>query len=1611
MNKKHLKSLSGKVISVWTYKHPYREPLTAAERIQYHARAELFRAMNIGRQVAFIGSGVTAAYGRPSWDELLLSVVNAVDQLYRSKMFSDGDGRKEWATANSAADRLHTALRQQFGEQSLHLEAPVQTKDGNIYEFRPINACFFSKIGDKTSTLALCTDLAEALGETDYVKMFVAKLFLATPLQLFLVRLSLLNGTGEGSPFYKLLCPVFENQDDNLIQNKVGFFLDKLETDIRDAIGVSEQCEDLQEKIDTIFQAGNLSKSVLKNRGSLEAEIFLWERLNEKQLDESEHYDRNFAKSILCAFLFYDIDHSKGPDPIGVLEKSWKIKRFVTLNYDLEIENYFLKKRQYVPKSGQKPLKELLANNAEHTPFIAENQYGGKLISSSINSDNIGDLTDFSSLTVRDNIQIVHLHGRADCFKDLVITEYDYQHLYLKNHYTRRAFDESVQTLFAGNDVVFVGIGMTESDYLRPMREFMSQGQDSARHRDGIVALMKEDKKQESETRASDAESQAIELKTKYDINSSRYKIDAKFPKASDFNPLDHKECLTYMIEARKYNLEASKSFEQHLKKLSEDHKNWWQEWNALPNNRYALYRQTPSIDAQIPQNQDTAIIWSRRTLKAPENLKDNPPINPEIENVKEAIKEYQSSKREQGRLFAFDNRRIALLLGKEGVGKGSFISSLQSGKEISGIFTHNYKHLFENDDECVVHAFFGDSRYSTDFNSVISAFTRFVCGRLAGLVIEKKGGISGEIYAQKIKELQADAFASKTIKCLLGADKSASDMGRLELLTAYLKEFRTLVEKRDKKQRIFLCLSYLDQLTDENGREYNFLHRSFIETLTSRENADLPLDILFVTSNKKEILQSISSLPGRLSASDYENGEQAKLKGVIPVIHLKKQPLSTRKWIEIKLDATRYRDILKYGFMDENADPPPESHLYNVVEERVSIHLWIRALVERVLNCENSLQVSKGLNTYEKKERDLFLKSAFERLEFAASQKRQLSVVSEILDIYEMLDREQRASPTDTRIFRTILRRLAFFSTPIERGVIASCPDIIELYNSLQIGASASEREIAEWLEHYISELFKRGLLICLSGGRRWTRSAEKDEEEDKKYNRYVLHSLLRKHLESKMDYSIFERGEHSFFDVSLYMTQPRHLPKPKDEDFHYLGSTLMSLVEQTRNDLSLLFQLQSKEEKLGENAEETKTLRTRIRSHFESLDTYQSPTQRLRAAKNLIAHAFSVGVISRLGSEENGFSLIGENKSNCPFENYQSWTRGITNAATGITETRAKLIKVLNDHGDEEPDDKKTSNPHIRFPFYSTEIAWLYNERALVNFVQGKLYDSLPLYEKALEVIQKQKFCKYDDYHMGPSSSYRRVMLNKALARLEFGKISEAKSDFILLKKTNSATRNSDSVGLTKIIATGYLGLCDHLIDRLDTAEECYDQAIKMLEQMPHRLRTKAIFLKFRADLNRTKGNYDRSLEDIESSIRSAKSVAQQDILHHAMVSKALIVAEKDGNYPKAYDLLRRSEIYAEKLGIPKLTVDASIIRSKILLSQGQFDKVGEYLTTSIAICNKNGMTLRKIAALNQYGDFLKMREDDQHLSDRVLAFADHLAEKTGYMSRTNYSWQRKG
>ncbi|MEP4194113.1 MAG: SIR2 family protein [Aliishimia sp.] len=156
-------------------------------------------------------------------------------------------------------------------------------------------------------------------------------------------------------------------------------------------------------------------------------------------------------------------------DPMPKIHRDLKINRFITTNYDFEIERYFqdIGYRSFdLPASGKDD------GPGQHDAAMRSDEIGHTLRDTCFSPEQAATLIGFAM--AENGANVFHLHGRATKTDRLVITERDYMRLYLTDNAHRPTIDEGIQVAFSGAPLLFLGLGMEETDLLRPLRQFIS---------------------------------------------------------------------------------------------------------------------------------------------------------------------------------------------------------------------------------------------------------------------------------------------------------------------------------------------------------------------------------------------------------------------------------------------------------------------------------------------------------------------------------------------------------------------------------------------------------------------------------------------------------------------------------------------------------------------------------------------------------------------------------------------------------------------------------------------------------------------------------------------------------------------------------------------------------------------------------------------------------------------------------------------------------------------------------------------------------------------------------------------------------------------------------
>ena len=161
-------------------------------------------------------------------------------------------------------------------------------------------------------------------------------------------------------------------------------------------------------------------------------------------------------------------------DPLDKTVRGFGIKRFLTTNYDFEVERFF-------QDIGYRRLEH--ESDIEDS-FVGPGRFdrgdyrvdglGGSFRDLTFKAETASDLITFAIGNDNTDAAVYHLHGRATIDDPLVITERNYMDMYIRDDPQRVLVNESITMAFASAPILFLGLGMDESDVLRPLRQFMS---------------------------------------------------------------------------------------------------------------------------------------------------------------------------------------------------------------------------------------------------------------------------------------------------------------------------------------------------------------------------------------------------------------------------------------------------------------------------------------------------------------------------------------------------------------------------------------------------------------------------------------------------------------------------------------------------------------------------------------------------------------------------------------------------------------------------------------------------------------------------------------------------------------------------------------------------------------------------------------------------------------------------------------------------------------------------------------------------------------------------------------------------------------------------------
>ncbi|MEZ5537953.1 MAG: hypothetical protein R3F02_20300 [Thiolinea sp.] len=524
--------------------------------------------------------------------------------------------------------------------------------------------------------------------------------------------------------------------------------------------------------------------------------------------------------------------------------------------------------------------------------------------------------------------------------------------------------------------------------------------------------------------------------------------------------------------------------------------------------------------------------------------------------------------------------------------------------------------------------------------------------------------------------------------------------------------------------------------------------------------------------------------------------------------------------------------------------------------------------------------------------------------------------------------EKKERIDTVPVNILDIIMRHLALFSYPVQESVLEHCPDLAERLRFKNDKFKFKENK--KILNTALDQLSTLSLVIKINPSG-YSGIYDKQQATDLKNEKfkYILHRKISAVVSEDMGYVTEFSQELAPYRTTLYCEQSHPKGVPRKEHFNLVERIIKSILDKT----DLCWPARSNEEEIHVQTD----------SNFP--EKFYIHSANTRAAYAILRGSFTISSIARM----DGSHAI-ETENHPPFEAYRVWIRDIINSSIRLTKHRKKLLKEKN---------ISEKNLSFNLPFYRDEVAWLYNEKGLISFIQGRLFDALPLYRQALRVIDGSNVGVTNQAFYSPK---RRIQLNLALAEIEQGNIQNAvkilKSIMSQIILDHYSTPSS-----ALIYARGYRGLCDHLTGNFVQAEKFYKKTIEDASDRGQ-LRVISIFQRHWADLMRVQNRLEEARQLILLSEKSAGQANQEDILHYALLAKARLMRDMDEKR-EALHILRRSEDYAHRMGLDKMMVETLKVRGEVMLSEGEVTQAGRVTAQAVALAKRNGMRLRKISA----------------------------------------------
>ena len=1369
----------------------------------------------------------------------------------------------------------------------------------------------------------------------------------------------------------------------------------------------------IEKMLDDIFEEETDGVKITKEQEELEKSVKEYSEKQDPRFDNIDvidlaellrgidrHYDtkrfKNSRRIVAEKFLLKGShsDIRKVHNVTDTLVKKLNIRRFVTLNYDLEIEwSLFLndyeknirsnEQRAGIWKEKAKRWKHKSSFESKSNAAIRRSVPGFGLVQSeSLSERDAASLFDFAIGKSGFRAKVLHLHGRADKPKSLIISRRDYRDRYWRAGLSRLPFEYGLQSIFAGNPALFVGIGMKEAEVTRALEQVLS---DNPNRRSVPMFIL-------WNTPSDANQSDALRL-----LFYRKFGVHTLFDKELEelLGKLSDSEDLPIDVEA----------YEKLFYKSQKD-----DEAHDQTDNAAKLVETAKSIEtvaSELKENEQDDFAQKADQAKQLDHAAKS------VTEVSSSLQDSTKTKLE-GRAKNAQRMDIpAKLLAKTASEvqkfkwKKIYFRDPQLKYENLGLRTPLT--LWQQKADAATEAPEFGMAEDGKFLSVIAAkkhLQELEVVKTEAETDEKKAKAEKE-YAQAEVALAIAEGASVKAKtfvkeCLASGHPILPIIGSPSSRRgALVRVLRNLVEDDSRPDDRIVTVSgafvtEMDSLFAVLSGAWN--NKSAFDEEISRISSIGQLKADIEGTNSKRLIIVIAGME-RFIAHDGSSLSN-ELDMLVRII----SKLGTENSDKFRLILVGSPRLMRYLETVAPAACDGAKQLVNIGEHSILLG-WTEAATNKAVPALRQQSYFEALS-----EKNEVSPEQLPSVRDASSKRRHFLAM-----LTEKLSSE---SEQDPKVVMEILRTLAFIGQPTEDIVLKHAPSLRRQVSDDKNNVDISKiTKALDWLK-------KKGLVLTLEAyPQTWKKAGDL----------IGLHKTLISELRQRHGVPLSDARLASGFNVGLFVSQPIDSVIPDQEWHRELSILVDGLIGQFNDEddtpkFSADFITQHK-------ASIEKELRLHFLSEYNSSELARMACHGqslcLRAALSVLRSYFSTPSLLMAGNR--GFDPW---LADGPLTDHAArLTRLIRIYRQGVF-LRQK-VAILAD--EKEPDNLEEIKAEIGPPpFYADDLAWLHNELGVVLLTQGRLYEANEALNQAESL--NNAYIEFGERHQ----NWRRISLNRLQVLIDMGRIEEAEElirdietaiaadaeilcpaaeacnatgegdcfrDYVIkyyCSKSEphrggrlNSTYTTDLI-LAQAMVIGYQGLCYHLRGALEAGLTCLTDAVQILSRISEQ-RAYAFFQKHLAALYGRMGKRDEALSSLQLCTAAAGPSRQTDIDHSGRIALAEygIVSEPSSKVAPTTEIipqLRETINYALNSDMYRLQLEAMQIRSLVHLQSGDAETALKFATDALSIACRYGFGLRKISLRILIGKILAVRKE-LSAAKKMLITASRIATSMRY------------